>query len=540
MHTTHRMLHLNLQQTTEQIELGPVRVRYSLPEDGWWFDVRDYGAIGDGGSHPLSESYGSLGEAQAVFPHAVSLNDEVDWAGIQKAIEACKVVGKATVYLPPGRYRLGRAVRPEVDDLTLLGTPGTTLVIDPARLADSPEAILVNKEGSPTPANVRRVTIENITVEITNGPGADQGSTSAVQMNNCQDCIVRNVRVWYTGGTPKPDNLDGIATSQGTTGLLQNCLVDGIPKVGIYVAQGSHDVQVDGCEVRNIDGRRGRVGISVSGSDRITIQDCYCHHNADAGLLIGVNGPIGENPPTPATNVRVIGGRYNDNTLYGIQIGSPYNAITPSNVELAGIAAIGNEFRGIGIEAGHDVVITDPTVAGSGNAGIWVENRPADNSESGPFDPAQPRTARVQIVNPNVYDNGRTAGVDVPGIGLMAVKQATIVGGRTYKTPLMSARRQAYGIGLHKNEHGQVCESIRIMDVDGAQGQKKVVAPLDVSTMMEDVTAAAQIGYFRLQAAGGPEGVLCAPPGSEYVDIAAGAVFRKASGPGPDGWQQIA
>lgn len=48
--------------------------------------VRDFGAIGDGTSRPLSTYFATLGEAQAVFAHAAALTDEVDWAGIQAAV----------------------------------------------------------------------------------------------------------------------------------------------------------------------------------------------------------------------------------------------------------------------------------------------------------------------------------------------------------------------------------------------------------------------------------------------------------------------
>lgn len=43
----------------------------------------DFGAIGDGTTHPLSERYATLAEAQAVYPHAVALTDEIDWAALQ-------------------------------------------------------------------------------------------------------------------------------------------------------------------------------------------------------------------------------------------------------------------------------------------------------------------------------------------------------------------------------------------------------------------------------------------------------------------------
>ena len=48
-------------------------------------DVSAFGAVGDGDSHPLSEFYGTLGEAQAVYPHATALTDEIDWCAWQAA-----------------------------------------------------------------------------------------------------------------------------------------------------------------------------------------------------------------------------------------------------------------------------------------------------------------------------------------------------------------------------------------------------------------------------------------------------------------------
>ena len=55
---------------------------------GWWEGVcsdgcdmlpSQFGAIGDGTSHQLSSIFGTLGDAQAVYPCAVALTDEIDW-----------------------------------------------------------------------------------------------------------------------------------------------------------------------------------------------------------------------------------------------------------------------------------------------------------------------------------------------------------------------------------------------------------------------------------------------------------------------------
>jgi hypothetical protein len=48
--------------------------------------VKDYGAIGDGTLHPLSERYNTLADAQKKYPHARSLNDSIDWAALQQAV----------------------------------------------------------------------------------------------------------------------------------------------------------------------------------------------------------------------------------------------------------------------------------------------------------------------------------------------------------------------------------------------------------------------------------------------------------------------
>lgn len=54
--------------------------------------ARWFGAIGDGSTHPLSGFFASLAAAQAIFPHAVALTDEIDGIAIQAGIDAGYVV----------------------------------------------------------------------------------------------------------------------------------------------------------------------------------------------------------------------------------------------------------------------------------------------------------------------------------------------------------------------------------------------------------------------------------------------------------------
>lgn len=75
-------------------------------------NVHDFGAIGDGKSHPLSERYGSLADAQAVYSaqSSLALTDETDWVAIQAALDACVAAGGGEVCFPEGVYKLNRAL----------------------------------------------------------------------------------------------------------------------------------------------------------------------------------------------------------------------------------------------------------------------------------------------------------------------------------------------------------------------------------------------------------------------------------------------
>lgn len=75
-------------------------------------NVKDFGAIADSKSHPLSTKFDTLEMARAVYPFVTSLNQELDWAAITKAIEVVKTQNGAlnperwggVVFFPFGVY----------------------------------------------------------------------------------------------------------------------------------------------------------------------------------------------------------------------------------------------------------------------------------------------------------------------------------------------------------------------------------------------------------------------------------------------------
>ncbi len=98
--------------------------------DGGKHNAKWFGAKGDGSTHPLSDFFGSLGAAQAVYPHATSLTNEIDWAAIQLAVNLAAtavLTGSlhakgGRVHIPKGNYLCNQPIDlHETSGLTISG-----------------------------------------------------------------------------------------------------------------------------------------------------------------------------------------------------------------------------------------------------------------------------------------------------------------------------------------------------------------------------------------------------------------------------------
>lgn len=65
--------------------------------------IRDFGAIGDGTLHPLSERFSSLAIAQVVYPFVTSLSQSIDYAATQSAINVA-ISNKKSLEVTSGNY----------------------------------------------------------------------------------------------------------------------------------------------------------------------------------------------------------------------------------------------------------------------------------------------------------------------------------------------------------------------------------------------------------------------------------------------------
>jgi hypothetical protein len=77
---------------------------------GGQYNVKTFGALGDGTGAALSTRYGSLAAAQVDYPFATSVTQSIDWAAIQKAINAAQNNVGGTVLFPAGNYKITQKV----------------------------------------------------------------------------------------------------------------------------------------------------------------------------------------------------------------------------------------------------------------------------------------------------------------------------------------------------------------------------------------------------------------------------------------------
>lgn len=133
-----------------------------------FISVTDFGAIGDGSDHPLSEKFTTLTAAQMVYPFVTSLSQTQDYAGFQSAIDTAGRSGGrgAGVYVPTtnGQYM--------VDDVNV--NSAVTLYGD-----GKYGAKIKNRTGTCITLKARFSAVKNLNFE---GSGKDTGNTFAIRI----------------------------------------------------------------------------------------------------------------------------------------------------------------------------------------------------------------------------------------------------------------------------------------------------------------------------------------------------------------------
>ncbi len=126
--------------------------------------VVNYGYVGDGANHPLSEFYPSLALAQITYPFVTSLTQSIDWAASQKAINTLETkitsgsFGGGEVVFPSGKGMLsdGLVITKSFVHLRGAGRQATLLSFRHA----TQDCILIDGPGSIRCQSIRDMFIE--------------------------------------------------------------------------------------------------------------------------------------------------------------------------------------------------------------------------------------------------------------------------------------------------------------------------------------------------------------------------------------------
>lgn len=228
-----------------------------------------FGAIGDGESHPLSEMFETLEEAKEEFPFANSLNNEIDWAVIQKCIYTAQE-SQLRITIPRGTY---------IFDNTLnLQTPGNQ-----APLKISGETgkasffrrtnIVVFKPSNNLTGNVvyacgHGLEMENITID------AEAKSVTGMMIDRGFELVMRNIRIVNC-------HSNGLIANNLSNAYFHNVNVDLCGDDGDGVGIFKPAVSIGGKEVINVNEKI---------SNSVLIDFMHIERSRSAALTVAVGG----------------------------------------------------------------------------------------------------------------------------------------------------------------------------------------------------------------------------------------------------------
>jgi hypothetical protein len=321
------------------------------------FDVKSYGAVGDG------------------------VTD--DSTAINAAITAVSAAVPAILNIPPALYKITQPLRPEADDLTIMAY-GATL-----KLAANVEAVLVNKGVFPLTA-VNRLRIYGLRIDASGGFGVD--SAGLVQLNNAVDFILSDCTIDGPGSALA----DGFAFSQETRGELINCVVNGVNKSGFYQSSMSGYIAFGQCKALNIRGTVGAAGYTV-GRGGCSLVGCEASNCLGPGVALMTVGASGPAPAEESKDVSIIGGRFSG-CLHGISVSSGISP-KPRTISILGSILTGNLQWGVDLEDGTRITLDGVHCSKNGFGGIYVG----------------PTTTRVAIGGGFCAENGSDT---VQGVGV--------------------------------------------------------------------------------------------------------------------------
>lgn len=208
-------------------------------------DPRAFGARGEGQYLPLRSRYATLADAQATYPFASSLDQSLDWAGIQAALNWAGVLA-GRVLVRQGRYVLSDSLALP-NEVTLAGESRRGSIIDNQTYRlNAPQ--IVNQD----PAALVYATIRDLTLN---------GGTHAVKI----DVKGEIAGLVIEGVTAQLQSEANLQFSSVQTTVIRDC----------HLMHGRHAINVTGFPCNAIAVENCRLGAHASSSIRLRSADLF-------------------------------------------------------------------------------------------------------------------------------------------------------------------------------------------------------------------------------------------------------------------------
>lgn len=240
------------------------------------YDIRRYGAIGDGNSHPLSEKFTSVANAQKIYPKATSLDQEIDWAAAQKALD-----NNPIVYIPVGEFvfnstlsAVGRAYK----DKLIIGSGRASVI----KHSGGVHAIQIG-DGE---TNTSHLQLKDFKIQNQNNEQAAAG----VLIHRASRLLFSNLRISGYTSTDIGQFAEGgaaIKIYQGWIITIRDCLLLH-SQHGIYAngdPLGVNAVHIGDCVIEN----NRFSGVYIHGVNQYSVRNCTIESVDDGAYGVYVN-----------------------------------------------------------------------------------------------------------------------------------------------------------------------------------------------------------------------------------------------------------
>lgn len=348
--------------------------------------VADFGAVGDGTSRPLSTVYGSLAEAQAVYPHASALTQELDWAAAQAAINYLDGLSTrgGVIFFPRGKYILNDTLTISDDGLSLVGEGVGSVWVASSWGAAPTDLQFDHTTGACIRIKASSVKLEGFRVSAgATRSAASAGSNYGVQMEHND-----------TGASSERVNA---------------CTIEGLH----VIEQPNHGIAL--------------IGDSVSCEFRsCTVTACGGH-----GFVVDRGEETGRSNVARPGIVRIINCRSNDNDGHGLCVGTPSSSTSPPyRVEVNNFESYRNALSAGVRHVDHDSYVYGENITITASAFAGYDSGGTENVGSGLFVAGRNIILdNLRLVSTNVpLTIGTETGMTTNGV---AIRNPYIGGGST-------------------------------------------------------------------------------------------------------------